>query len=618
MTMKYRLEDLTLDVAGSSGLDTVIGDSIVSAELELTIDGASNVTIVLEDPDQTVLQSEILTRWAWGKTGYGDEKAWIREGRPIDVKLDGSFFRLVKVDKTGTTLTLTLEDREVTHLRRHTKARKTTRAKSTRAQFIDTLRREVKVNGGIEFHCPELKKKQPIAKDKDKRSDADRERDAQPGISGGNLTVKGKDATPAQIRLMEQVLDVADSLNAPRLAVMGMVCANIGEAAYSRTVVNSIGAEGLFQIIPATEASTGLDPLNVAECAHWFLTRGFYRHGGAIKIAKENPTLSPGTIASMVEGSDQGGSFYDEWQDEARNIIRAYGGGGGRYGSRVKRYEFTREKGESSWDAMGRLAEEVHWRRFMRRGTLWYISEDRLFRQKAALTITERDDAVDWIDFTLDLFARGKNPVAEVTVQARANRWRVLPGMVVRVEGQGVADGRWLVSTVRRTLTDPSGAVTVTLRKPVPALPEPNAGREALNPDDGVGSSSGVRGVYDLAKKFTGSYHYGGGHGPPLSTLTVKDNLDCSSSTSLALRKAGMFDGTVAIVSGQFAASWGKPGEGKYMTVWANDGHVWVELKIPGKRGKRFDTSGPGESGPRLRFTERSTAGFTPRHWPGT
>jgi hypothetical protein len=112
---------------------------------------------------------------------------------------------------------------------------------------------------------------------------------------------------------------------------------------------------------------------------------------------------------------------------------------------------------------------------------------------------------------------------------------------------------------------------------------------------------------------------YGGGHGPPLSRLRGGQGLDCSSSTSLALYRAGLFEGRkVSLVSGDFN-QWGHAGRGKFFTVWYNGGHVWIELNIPHVRADRFDTSphGSGGSGPRLRYTHRSHAGFAARHFPG-
>lgn len=115
----------------------------------------------------------------------------------------------------------------------------------------------------------------------------------------------------------------------------------------------------------------------------------------------------------------------------------------------------------------------------------------------------------------------------------------------------------------------------------------------------------------------TPGYQLGGGHGVPLHTLSTRQKLDCSSSTSLALWEAGMFNHHTALVSGQLE-SWGLPGEGRYFTLYANYEHVWLRLK----RGRywRFDTSPHGDgsgSGPRLRYTPRFSSRFVARHWKG-
>ena len=73
---------------------------------------------------------------------------------------------------------------------------------------------------------------------------------------------------------------------------------------------------------------------------------------------------------------------------------------------------------------------------------------------------------------------------------------------------------------------------------------------------------------------------------------------DCSSSSSHVLWGAGAY-GTAPGVSGSFTR-YGKPGPGRWITVYANDGHMFLVVA-----GLRFDTarydSGPnaGESGPR-------------------
>jgi hypothetical protein len=99
-------------------------------------------------------------------------------------------------------------------------------------------------------------------------------------------------------------------------------------------------------------------------------------------------------------------------------------------------------------------------------------------------------------------------------------------------------------------------------------------------------------------------YKYGGGHG------TWNDSgYDCSGSVSYALHGAGLLDS--ALTSGGFM-SWGAPGKGRWVTIYANPGHVYMVVN-----GRRFDTTGRDESGSRWQSRSRSSAGYTVRHPPG-
>ena len=100
-------------------------------------------------------------------------------------------------------------------------------------------------------------------------------------------------------------------------------------------------------------------------------------------------------------------------------------------------------------------------------------------------------------------------------------------------------------------------------------------------------------------------YRLGGGHGS-----FVDDAYDCSGSVSYALAAAGMLGSPVT--SGQLA-HWGVPGPGRWATVFANSGHVFMEVA-----GLRFDTSGRGGlRGSRWQASLRPARGFAVRHWPG-
>jgi hypothetical protein len=100
-------------------------------------------------------------------------------------------------------------------------------------------------------------------------------------------------------------------------------------------------------------------------------------------------------------------------------------------------------------------------------------------------------------------------------------------------------------------------------------------------------------------------YRLGGGHG-----AFIDDAYDCSGSVSYALAAAGLLD--TPLTSGELM-KWGAPGRGRWITVYANPGHVFM---IVG--GIRFDTSGrAGLRGSRWQPPQRSAAGFAVRHWPG-
>ncbi|MBE2317519.1 hypothetical protein DVA67_016165 [Solirubrobacter sp. CPCC 204708] len=101
----------------------------------------------------------------------------------------------------------------------------------------------------------------------------------------------------------------------------------------------------------------------------------------------------------------------------------------------------------------------------------------------------------------------------------------------------------------------------------------------------------------------TTPYVYGGGHGGNSS------GYDCSGSISYALAAAGLLDG--ALDSTGFM-SWGEPGPGKRVTIYANAGHAYMVVD-----GRRYDTSALSGGGTRWTSEMRSSAGFVARHPPG-
>jgi hypothetical protein len=99
-------------------------------------------------------------------------------------------------------------------------------------------------------------------------------------------------------------------------------------------------------------------------------------------------------------------------------------------------------------------------------------------------------------------------------------------------------------------------------------------------------------------------YKYGGGH-----AHWRDSGYDCSGSVSYALHGGGLLGRP--LTSGDFM-SWGAPGRGRWITVYATPGHVYMVV-----HGRRFDTTGRDASGSRWQWAHRSSAGYAVRHPPG-
>jgi len=105
-------------------------------------------------------------------------------------------------------------------------------------------------------------------------------------------------------------------------------------------------------------------------------------------------------------------------------------------------------------------------------------------------------------------------------------------------------------------------------------------------------------------------YIYGGGH-----RSFEAAGYDCSGAVSYVLNAAGFLSSPMP--SGSFT-SWGLPGKGRWITVYAHGGHAYVVVA-----GYRFDTSmrdrdAPGPStGPRWSRTLRTSSAFVARHPSG-
>lgn len=193
---------------------------------------------------------------------------------------------------------------------------------------------------------------------------------------------------------------------------------------------------------------------------------------------------------------------------------------------------------DTHWDAAQRIAQDIGRRVFVRRNHLWFASDDWLLARPPFANVREQANGVDAITWTIDV---GQD-VAELDVTARS--FELYAGDTVRVQGEGPADGGWIVSEVRGSLHRPT--VNVRLIQPEPTLPEPQA--EAVD-EGGVGgdidltlegagplpggTSDRVRAFIAAARRAEGRPYVWGGE-------SLTSGADCSGLMVAALRAIGV------------------------------------------------------------------------------
>jgi peptidoglycan hydrolase CwlO-like protein len=157
---------------------------------------------------------------------------------------------------------------------------------------------------------------------------------------------------------------------------------------------------------------------------------------------------------------------------------------------------------------------------------------------------------------------------------------------------------RGQISSLNRQIDRLTHPVTTGLEGGLPV----DAGGLAQAPAD---APAAVKQVVAAGNAIAGlPYSYGGGHG------SFRANAyDCSGSVSYALAAAGLLSSPLDSTGFE---SWGEPGPGRWITVYANVGHAFMVVA-----GWRFDTSALSGGGTRWTRAMRGSGGFVARHPPG-
>lgn len=522
-------------------LNLVVGNRLLSARLRQGIDGPSTVTIDLWDGDRRVLTA--------GALGL---RVMSRVAR---VGLDGITYSIVGVARTGDVLTLTAENQIVQGLKRHGKGkpRRFSRGTYTRAQACASMIREagypvivldedrVQPIAGLRKLRDELQRARADLAEQEERS-APSSRTTARGLTG-TFTIKGETPSSHQRRNVAIALRVAAEERATIRPTLALLVAGIGESDF-KDQPNAAGSPygGVWQARKDRNLSTERQ-------AYYFLRGGQgFQQGGAIKLARENPGMSPGEIATRVEASGEPGSFYDAHRFEAdviytlRNESVVDAGTGG--AAWVREYVFERRKEESTYTAVRRLLDEVRWRLFVREGVFVIASDPALMRAAASLQLRSGDPAVGDIDFEWHTSLREN----EVTVPVYARRYQADPGEVAIVEDLTDVESRWLIGSVDIDLVDDAAPTQLGLVQPQRPAKEPSSEVRTSSGDRGTDPSSSdlrARIVAEARKTLTSRtghrYYLAGGNQTRLSDPLAKSpyRSDCSQWVHAVYLKAG-------------------------------------------------------------------------------
>lgn len=379
------------------------------------------------------------------------------------------------------------------------------------------------------------------------------------------VKVNGAPADHDQLRNMDISFAAAVKEKAPARATLAMGCAGTKESGW-KAVMNTAGSPygGVFQ----GNVRDGTWDINDTDgMATSFLRGGKgFQGGGAIKLARENPSYSVGRIAVTVEGSaanfgslEAGARFYDGASREARSNLELWAG------VTLDRWStVTGPAGES--DGYGDTGNErpTDWRRGRpgeNESALKALSRDgaglgqRVFVAGNRLVAWRDQDGilaaphltVDLIDDpildALPSFEPGSNTL---NIQVDVDQWGAPPGAVVEFTSNGSAPRTWLVQSVDSS--SDSDTADIVLQQPTTKIPKPPTTREQAGAQL-TGTAQEVAVKWAISKLDVREKPSGSNNGPEVARI-ITDNGGspgqpwCGYFCRGALRAAGLTPAT--------------------------------------------------------------------------
>lgn len=306
------------------------------------------------------------------------------------------------------------------------------------------------------------------------------------------------------------------------------------------------------------------------------------------------------------------------------------------------------------WTAANNFAQSAAWYLFSDGDFLYIADGQEIMNQTpaAVLSFPWNDSRVLRMDGTYDnsafqfvsngkpknrvkqrsKLAKNTSPV-QISVDYICDIDAIRGGDVIMIAGTGLYDGPWLVGDCTRSIF--SIFSTLTLVPPQQPLNATTGGTKASVP--GGGEKGTVGAVITMAKFLSSKQLVRN-----TSNVTQKypdynhDGYDCAGGVAYILYNAGFDISAIGGGLGKYGPrsnyweTWGVPGRGKEMTIWANYNHIFIEFHVPGigsghqgwDSGHSWVASAPWYAdtfydGDYVTNGQNGVP-FTPRHWPGT
>jgi peptidoglycan hydrolase CwlO-like protein len=237
------------------------------------------------------------------------------------------------------------------------------------------------------------------------------------------------------------------------------------------------------------------------------------------------------------------------------------------------------------------------------------VGRVKALRDQVRTAVERLDERRATIEAARDEIAAKEREVAAARAEAaasfhelkaeQAERQEALDALASREEA--LSDN---LSAISEQVASEGGDATTGL---MPAPLNPGQEAQVLSESEASAPASAPQAVQEVISAgnaiATTPYIWGGGHGSFES-----EGYDCSGAVSYALHGGGLIESPLDSTG---LETWGEPGPGQWITVYANSGHAWMVVA-----GIAFDTVG----GPGPRWHDPwvdSPEGFIARHPAG-